>query len=186
MKKILLLIASVLLVQICATAAPNYNGFSVGYTICNDNRDFGLGLEASTPRIAVGFIDLGARAHIFNNWYSGTTTKTETEDWTPYQNLKFGLFAGNADFAGCVRPYGELGAVMVMTNSDFTKDSQEYGIYGNFGLEFKTMEGDKSPVLYFIEMGANGIFTETTADKIPAEPLYFHGFRSAAGIRWYF
>lgn len=91
-----------------------------------------------------------------------------------------------AAFAGPVRPYGEFGAVVIFTNSDFTDDAHEYGIYGNFGIEFRTDESGKSPLLYFLEMGANGILSDAGANRIPGKPLYFHGFRSSAGVRWYF
>lgn len=76
---------------------------------------------------------------------------------------------GNRRVSDIIKLYGEGGALL-LKDSDVT-----FGGYGIFGFEFFTSKDYKSPISYFIELGARGC-----PDTI------YNGFTSNVGFKFYF
>lgn len=188
MKKLSCVLTILIIFSSAAAFAQNtYQGFSLGYTISEDADSFGIGLEAKSPLFLDVFIGkLGLSTVVSNHWYEGLAEGETEETWSPYQSVKLGLFLAQKTDYG-FRPYSKLGALILFTNPDVDSESNCYGMYGDFGFEFFPGINDDSPASLFIELGSNSLFPAATADKTSeTKPMYHHGFRTAAGFRYYF
>jgi opacity protein-like surface antigen len=191
MKKQLTLIVMVLIMLLsttAATAANNYEGFSVGYSISDSAGSFGVGLEANSPLfIDLSFLGkLGFGLGVNNHWYQGLADGKTEETWTPYQSFKGGIILAQPVNTN-LRSYGKFGMVMLLANSDIDSESTPLGIYGDFGFEFFPDPSPDSPAALFIEIGTHSLFPVATADKAAStEPVYFQGLKVGAGFRYYF
>lgn len=163
-----------------ASAQDRTNKVNFGFGLTDSQGNFGLELEASSPRFLGDIFMIRARG----GWeYASADLFAGTNDhWTNFASARLGLIAGGEPVAGAVRPYGEFGMLAVFAG-DLTGKEFVPGIYGLFGLEFYTDEMLKeSPVAYYVELGSSGIDLETN-DTTPLS--FYNGFKVAAGVRFY-
>ena len=146
--------------------------FGVGFQLNQYQKDFGLGINITSPYFAGHNVALRLRGNymFFEHVNNGETI------WTPYSNISLGILGGSivGDF---MRLYGEGGIVCILPSSEFSSESFVIGGYGIFGFEFYIIEN----LNYFIEMG--GIGTGAKADKVTNKPIYSSGFMISTGIR---
>ena len=176
MKKTLALLAIMLT---CATEAraqhtPVNSGLGMGFHLIQNQRDFGFGLQATSPYIAGGSFALRVRSSLmFNEGLLDTAIQ-----WMPYYNLSIGLIGVGGKIGEHIRLYGEGGIVTLLPSDRFSSERMVVGGYGLFGFEFFM----NRMVNYFIEIG--GIGTGATADKIAGRPVYSNGMSISTGFRF--
>jgi len=162
------------------------NKFALGFQINQYQKDFGLGLNLTSPYFANNNMAVRFRANLMFNEHFENGSDTDGKDskddkdgttWTPYSNLSLGFFGVAGIVADFIRLYGEGGVICILPSSEFSSDSYVMGGYGLFGFEFYTY----SKFNYFIELG--GLGTGASADKIPGEPIYSNGFMISTGFR---
>lgn len=151
------------------------NGFGLGYQITQHQKDFGLGLNLTSPYFADNKIAVRARGNVM--WHEHINSDFKNT-WSEYYNLSLGLIGVSGEIAGFLRLYGEGGLIALLPSSNFSNEDLEMGGYGLFGFEFFS-----SPHFnYFIELG--GVGTGALANKLSTEPLYSNGFLMNVGFRY--
>ncbi len=153
------------------------SNLGMGFHLIQNQRDFGLGINLTSPYFANNKIAIRARGNFM--WYehldnNGTTT------WTPYSNLSIGIIGVGGEIGNFARLYGEGGLLVLLPSGDFSSESTDIGGYGLFGFEFFMNSSSN----YFIEIG--GVGTGATADKIPDNPIYSNGLMISVGYRYTF
>lgn len=177
MKKIGISIAVILLaLQTHAQERLNKN-FGIGGQVGQHQRDFGIGLNMTSPYFAHGKMAVRLRGNLV--WNEHLNRDSETT-WSSYSNLSIGFVQSVGEINNFVRIYGEGGAIMLFPSSEFSSKSIQVGGYGLFGFEFFF---DKH-FNYFVEAG--GIGTGAKADKIVGKPIYSNGFLINVGVRTQF
>jgi hypothetical protein len=152
------------------------DNISFAFSINRLQDDFGLGVNATTPFIknSVAF-KLGVNLQWLNHVPVNETHTT----WTPYFNIRFGALTRKFIIEKKLSIYGEGGMILLLPNSDFSKEKFGFGGYGLFGFEFTPANWG-----YFIELGGAG--TGAQADKLVNSPIYSNGFLISTGMRIYF
>lgn len=158
------------------TEAINTN-WGIGFHIKQNQRDFGLGINLTSPYFAKKQVALRVRANLlFNEHLKNTNTTT----WTPYSSMSIGVLGVAGKIGEFIRLYGEGGTTLLLPSSKFSSESIVFGGYGLFGFEFFM---DKSSN-YFIEIG--GVGSGATADKVVGNPIYANGLMINVGYRYVF
>jgi len=148
-------------------------GFGFGFQINQFQRDFGLGLNLTSPSFAKDKIAIRLRGNLMYN----ENVQNSTTTWTPYSNVSLGLIGVGGQIGNYIRVYGEGGVIGLLPSKEFSSKQFVFGGYGLFGFEFFTSSSSN----YFIEIG--GIGTGAKEDKIASKPIYSNGFLIAAGFR---
>jgi hypothetical protein len=174
MKKIILISLLTFLsigVIICQNEQVS-NKLGVGFQLNQFQKDFGLGINITSPYFAGNNVALRLRG----NYMFFEHVKNNETIWTPYSNISLGILGGSI-VKNFMRLYGEGGVIGILPSADFSSESFVMGGYGIFGFEFYMIEN----LNFFIEMG--GIGTGATADKVANKPIYSSGFMMSTGIR---
>jgi len=175
MKKNVLL---VLLLVFCmntlkAQEMPINRGLGLGFQLSQFQRDFGIGLNFTSPYFANEKIAVRLKGNlVYNENIQNSITK-----WTPYSNLSIGLVGASGKIGDYIRLYGEGGILGLLPSNEFSSNQFEFGGYGIFGFEF-FMNNTSN---YFIEIG--GVGTGAIADKIVYKPIYSNGLLISTGFR---
>jgi hypothetical protein len=174
MKKIILVLTTILLSISQVIYAQEKKHFSVGVNINQVQNDFGLGLHTTSPYFANNSVAVKLGANI--QWLQHID-KNETI-WSPYYNIQLGFRSRHPIIKDRLSVYAEGGTVLLFPNAIFSNKRTIFGGYGLLGLEFSA----NKKIGYFIELGGMG--TGALADKIPTKPIYSNGFTSSFGIRF--
>lgn len=168
-----------LLIAIFAAFTLNVRGqnqpkkLEIGFNVNQFQNDYGVGVHLISPYFLHSKVAVRAGANLqWFEYFSGTETT-----WSPYQNFQLGLRARSEILENKIFIYGEGGIVTILPNSDFSNESLEFGGYGVFGFEFKSI----SKFAYYIELG--GVGTGAVADKLVNKPIYSNGFLINVGLR---
>ncbi len=149
------------------------HGVGLGYQLIQFQRDFGLGLNFTSPYFAKDRIAVRIRGNLMFN----ENVQDQITTWTPYSNASLGLIGVGGMIGDHVRLYGEGGIVGLFPSSDFSSERFEFGGYGLFGFEFFMNRASN----YFIEIG--GIGSGAIADRIDNQPIYSNGLIISTGFR---
>lgn len=172
------LLAPVTLVMLLASPAQAQDGlnknFGIGGQVGQHQKDFGIGLNLTSPYFAHKKMAVRLRGNVL--WNQHPTGDAETT-WSPYSNLSLGFVQSVGEMGEFMRVYGEGGAIYLFPSDEFSSRSVEFGGYGLFGFEFFFDEH----MNYFIEAG--GVGTGARADEIPGKPIYSNGFLINVGVR---
>lgn len=153
--------------------APVSNGFGLGFQLNQYQRDFGIGLTASSPHFFNNRMALRYRGNLMWHEY---VQEGETS-WSPYFSSTLGLTGGCGILHEFLRLYGEGGLLLLFPNDNISTQKTVIGGYGLFGFEFY-MSAHNS---YFLEIG--GVGTGATADRLPNRPVYSNGLSLSVGYR---
>ncbi len=148
--------------------------FSLGFQLHDFNDDLGCGLNLTFPWF--GNKRVGLR-------YSGDVVFSKLNGWKPYGSSRLGFVGSSGLVKEFCRFYSEGGLQILIMTSDLSDDNVAFGGYGHFGFEFFLNPENHSPS-YYIELGSSGIYVH--ADKLAGEPMYFNGFCTGVGMRYYF
>jgi hypothetical protein len=177
MKHFITFLFAFLMITKAASAQENplNKGFGFGFQLVQYQKDFGFGLNVTSPAIIQDKIAIRLRGNLMYNEH----LKNGEITWSPYSNITLGVvgFAGNV--AEKIRLYGEGGVLGIFPSEEFSSKNAVIGGYGLFGFEFFMHESFN----YFIEIGSAG--TGATADKIPTKPIYSNGLSVSTGFRIY-
>ena len=150
------------------------NGFGIGGQVGQHQKDFGIGLNLTSPYFAHKKMAVRLRGNVlWNEHPNGDSEAT----WSSYSNLSLGFVQMVGEMGDFMRVYGEGGAIYLFPSDDFSSRSIVFGGYGLFGFEFFFDEH----MNYFIEAG--GVGTGARADEIPGKPIYSNGFLINVGVR---
>lgn len=177
MKRILILV-SIMTFITCSLNAQETTvskGFALGFQLNQYQKDFGLGLSATSPYFAHDRVAIRLRGNLMYNEH----LQGDKITWTPYANISIGVVGVTAYVAGSIKLYGEGGFIGIIPSSDFSGKDFVLGGYGLLGFEFYPNRKG----CYFIELG--GVGTGATADKVPSSPIYSNGFLISTGIRFH-
>lgn len=152
-------------------------GFSAGFNLSQYQRDFGLGLNLTSPFIVHDHIAARVRANVMWNEHAD---EQGSSTWTPYSNFSLGIVGVSGQISNFMRLYGEGGVIMLNPSNSFSTADYELGGYGLFGFEFFLHPKSN----YFLELG--GVGTGAHADKVEGSPIYSNGFMVNVGFRQYF
>ncbi len=152
------------------------NKFGVGFQLAQYQKDFGFGLNISSPYFAKNKLAIRARINLM---YNENIQNNETA-WSPYSNVSLGLIGVSGKIGNYIRLYGEGGLIGLFPSKEFSSDNFVLGGYGLFGFEFYMSSSSN----YFIEIG--GIGTGARADKILYKPIYSNGLSISTGFRIHF
>lgn len=174
MKKIIISFVSALLVlQVQAQEDLNKH-FGIGGQVGQHQKDFGIGLNVTTPYFANKRMAVRLKGNLV--WNEHLNSNSEAI-WSSYSNISLGFVQVVGEINNFVRIYGEGGAIFLFPSNEFSTKSIQFGGYGLFGFEFFF---DKH-LNYFFEAG--GVGTGAKADKIIGKPIYSNGFLINVGIR---
>lgn len=173
-----LLILSFLLVLVLNSYSQNnqndeLNGLGVGFQLNEYQKDFGLGVNITSPYFAKKTMAVRLRGNFMYHEH----LKNEKIDWTAYNNLTLGIVSGKTKITESIALYGEGGIVAIFPSSDFSSNEMEFGGYGLFGFEFYFVP----EFSYFFEAG--GIGTGAVANELHSDPIYSNGFLISVGCR---
>lgn len=176
MNKILLLILVVMSIVTTSVHGQDKainNGFGFGFQLNQYQRDFGIGLNITSPYFDIPEMAVRLRGNLmFNEYVQNQVTK-----WTPYFNASLGLIGGVGKIGDYIRLYGEGGMILLFPSELFSSDQVIFGGYGLFGFEFFMSNSPN----YFIEIG--GVGSGAIADKIANQPIYSNGLSVSVGFR---
>ncbi|MEM8969282.1 MAG: hypothetical protein AAGE93_22890 [Bacteroidota bacterium] len=145
-----------------------------GGQITQIQRDFGIGLNLTSPHFANGRSAIRLRTNIM--WNEHLNNDGETT-WTSYSNISLGFVSIAREIGDFARLYGEGGVILLLPSDTFSSESIEFGGYGLFGFEFYMSNNAN----YFLEIG--GVGTGAQADEVPNKPIYSNGLLISAGFR---
>lgn len=175
-----ILTATLLFLSMAAHAQPKRipyslpNKMSVGFNVNHFGRDFGIGLNVSSPAFLGGHMAIRASGNY--QWLSHTNVKG-SETWSGYTYYRLGAAGINMAIADGILLYGEGGVSMTVLDETMSTEPVTIGGYGLFGFEF-LIPGNVS---YFIELGGSG--SGASADKLSTSPIVANGFLAATGLR---
>lgn len=155
-------------------------GLSFGFQLNQYQKDFGMGLQVTSPFFAYEKIAFRVRANLMFNEHlegEGFIPNNYTVTWTPYTNVSIGAIGKATDIGDFMRLYGEGGLIAILPNSDFSDEDIVLGGYGLFGFEFFFIPQGS----YFIEIG--GVGTGARAEKTLGQPIYSNGLTISTGLR---
>lgn len=175
-KYILAIILSITFLSSSAQEKGPNNGLSVGFQLTEIQRDFGVGMNITSPFFADQMLAIRLRSSMMFNEY---VSEGETL-WAPYANLSLGLVSGRTFIHESIALYGEGGVIALFPSSDISTNDLEIGGYGLFGFEFYF----SNYFSYYLEAGAVGV--NATADVLQNKPVYSNGFLINVGWRMNF
>ena len=149
----------------------------LGFHLSQNQKDFGLGLNVTSPYFAQKKIAVRLRGNVVWNEHLNIHNTTT---WTPYSNVFLGVLGVAGEIGGFLRLYGEGGTVCLFPSRTFSSEDYKLGGYGIFGFEFFLDNRSN----YFIEIG--GIGTGAVADKVSSKPIYSNGLLLNVGFRHQF
>jgi hypothetical protein len=173
MKKHMLLIVLTFVLLGSGLSAQISDKLAIGFQLSQYQRDFGFGLNITSPHFANDKIAVRLRSNLMYNQHPDGLETT----WTPYFNLSLGVLGVSTVVNDWIRLYGEGGVLFLFPNDEFSSESLEVGGYGLFGFEFYMAERSN----YFIEIGGAGIGAQ--ADEIIQSPIYSNGLIIQVGFR---
>lgn len=175
MKKILLIFifSSLSIHFVKAQENPPKKGLGLGGQISQYQRDFGIGISATSPYFVPNTMAVRLRGNLMFFQH----VKDGSETWTRYFNVTAGIFTITGCIGENIKLYGEGGVIGLIPSSEFSDEGFVFGGFGLFGFEFYMSHATN----YFIEIG--GVGTGATADKIATSPIYSNGFMISAGFR---
>ncbi len=153
---------------------PLNNGVGFGFQLNQYQKDFGAGLNVTSPYFANEKVAVRLRGNVLFHEHP----KDEEMTWTPYANGSIG-FIGTVGYVGNIRLYGEGGLIGLFPSDKFSSERTHFGGYGLFGFEFFF----RSSGNYFIEIG--GVGTGAKADKLPGNPIFSNGLIIGTGFRFH-
>jgi len=173
MRKILMAFAAFAGFTLHVSGQNQSNKLELGIQVNQFQNDFGIGAHLISPYFLNSKVAVRAGANFqwFEHYEGAETT------WTPYQSFQLGLRSRTAIIENTLFIYGEGGVILILPNSDFSSEDNEFGGYGVFGFEFKPSQ----KFAYFIELG--GVGTGAKADLVGNEPIYSNGFLTQVGFR---
>ncbi len=148
----------------------------IGYQILQYQKDFGFGLNYTTPKFYNDSLALRIKSSLI---YNENVQNSETV-WSQYSNLSLGLVGNAGNVENNVRTYWETGLLVVFPATDISDKKSVFGIYSLFGFEFYGYP-DFS---YFAEIG--GVAINCVAEKSVNKPIYSNGLSISSGLRFYF
>ncbi|NPD45245.1 MULTISPECIES: hypothetical protein [unclassified Lentimicrobium] len=163
-------------ILISAFSQEKRHQFNAGFQLGQYQKDFGIGLQVTTPYFAKQKVAFRLRGNLMFNEH---IHKKETT-WTPYSNLSLGIIGVAGEINDKIRLYGEGGALFIFPSTELSSEQMEFGGYGLFGFEFFMSNGSN----YFIEIG--GVGTGAIADKVLYKPIYSNGLIINTGFRFFF
>ena len=170
----LLLIALSLIASSALAQEKQINtGMGFGFQLNQYQRDFGFGLNLTSPYFAHDKIAVRVRGNLMYN----ESVQNSLTTWVPYSNVSLGLIGVGGKIGDYIRLYGEGGVIGLFPSEKFSSEQFVFGGYGLFGFEFFMHAGSN----YFIEIG--GIGTGARADKIATQPIYSNGLLISTGFR---
>jgi hypothetical protein len=178
MRRSLLIILAILLFVASHTAwsqSEKTNALAVGFNLHQYQRDFGLGLNFTSPYSSGG---LAGRFEANLQWLEHYPTSADSPTWSSYFNIKAGFVSRNFVVDDKLAVYGEGGVIVLFPSSTFSSHSTQFGGYGVFGFEFRPTHF----VGQYLELG--GLGTGAKADKSSGKPVYSNGFMISTGIRF--
>jgi hypothetical protein len=152
---------------------PLNKGVGFGFQLNQYQKDFGFGLNLTSPHFAHDQVAVRMRGNLM--YYE--QLKDNEYTWTPYTNLTLGLIGVGGYVSENIRLYGEGGVIGIFPSEDFSTQNLAIGGYGLFGFEFFMANSTN----YFIEIGSVG--KGDTADKLPGKPIYSNGLTVSTGFR---
>ena len=162
----------------CVTAFgqddPLNKGVGFGFQLNQYQKDFGAGLNITSPYMADGKFAVRLRGNVMFHEH----LKDAETTWTPYSHGSLG-FVSVVGYVGNVRLYSEGGVIALFPSNEFSSESTNFGGYGLFGFEF--FFNNKGN--YFIEIG--GVGTGAKADKLPTQPIFSNGLVIGTGFRFH-
>ena len=145
---------------------PNkFNHFSIGFQICQYQKDFGVGLQITSPYI-IKRMAFRFRANM----------QFSDPSWLPYTNLTLSFVNRYMVFQDKLYVYAEAGGGMIIANRSVSNDAVYGSGFGLFGVEFHP----KPPIGFYFEMGGMGTGARTTVGN-----SYSNGFILHYGMRFY-
>lgn len=174
MKKVLVI--ALLNVALIAKAQeePIKSKFGIGFQLEQIQRDFGLGLNITTPYFFNSKMAIRLKGNYL--WHDHLDASLE-HTWSPYSNASLGMVYKVGEIKNFIRLYGEGGLITVFPSTNFAAPTTKIGGYGLFGFEFYFHKNFN----YFIELGGAG--TGAVADRVPGKPIYSNGFIINVGFR---
>lgn len=157
-----------------AQDTPLNSGMGFGLQLNQYQRDFGAGLNVTSPYFANDRIALRLRGNVLFHEHPKNAETT----WTAYSNASLGVI-GVVGYVGNIRLYSEGGVIGLFPSATFSSESSHFGGYGLFGFEFFFNNRGN----YFIEIG--GVGTGAKADKLPDKPLFSNGLVIGTGFRFH-
>lgn len=173
-----LLLSAFILISsgIAAQEAPS-GKMSFGFNLAQYQKDFGLGITATSPFFLHESLAIRFRANVMWNEHVDMNLASPEITWSQYTNLTLGVIGVGGTISDWARLYGEGGVLFILPNADFSSSSLDVGGYGLFGFEFFM----NPHVNYYIELG--GVGSGARADKIALNPIYSNGFLIQTGFR---
>jgi hypothetical protein len=159
-----------------AQETPINTGMGIGFQLVQYQRDFGIGLNLSSPYFVYDNIALRLKG---NTMFNETVIDGETT-WLPYSNASLGIVGVGGMIGNRIRLYGEGGVVAIIPPAKISDKDMFVGGYGLFGFEF--FFGNMGN--YFIEIG--GLGSGAKADKVPSKPIFSNGMTLSTGFRFFF
>lgn len=147
---------------------------SAGINLNHFGRDFGIGLNVSSPAFLGGHMTIRASGNY--QWLAHPNIKGN-ETWSGYTYYRLGAAGINMAIADGILLYGEGGVSATLLDKTMSAEPVTIGGYGLFGFEF-LMPGNIS---YYIELGGAG--SGAAADKLPSSPIVANGFLASGGMR---
>jgi hypothetical protein len=147
------------------TISPKSNHFSLGFQLCQYQKDFGIGIHFTSPYI-IGQMAFRLRGNV----------QFADPSWAPYGNIHLSFVNRIPVIKQKLFVYGEGGGGIIIANNSVSS-SPVYGSgFGLFGVEFNPI-----PVLgFYFEMGGMGTPARTTTGN-----PYSNGFILNTAMRFY-
>lgn len=154
----------------------NRNLPSLGFTVNQLHRDFGMGSCITSPYFMGK--TFAVRFNYSRNWYEHPGA-TGIYTWSDYQNVRLGIVGVGGVILNHVRLYGEGGVGRFFGLGLLSERGSSPSGYGLIGFEFLFKESRNGS--YFIELGGCG--TGLRADKLSGRPFIGQGFMFVTGFR---
>lgn len=152
---------------------------ALGFQLNQYQKDFGMGINISTPYLIHDRVALRLRVNMMFNESLDEYASTIEYRWYPYFNTQLGLIGVAGYVSPRIKLYGEGGIVFLFPNQDISSENFKFGGYGHFGFEFYMSNFNS----YFIELG--GVGTGAKANLALGKPIYSNGFLISTGFRFH-
>ncbi len=146
---------------------PNkFNHFSMGFQLCEYQKDFGIGIHFTSPYI-IKRMAFRLRANL----------QFVEPTWAPYGQVTLSFVNRYPVIKDKLYVYSEGGGGIIIANRGVSPDAVYGSGFGLFGVEFHPI----SPLGFYFEMGGIG-----TAARTATGYSYSNGFILHSGMRFYF
>lgn len=180
MKRFNILLITIIVSTLTLNTRVNGNdlnrGFGFGFQLNQYQKDFGLGLNVTSPLFLKGYVGVRLRANLM---FNENVQDLSNSVWSAYSNISLGLIGISGMVGESIRLYGEGGIVGILPSDEFSSESFVLGGYGIFGFEFFMSHFNN----YFIEIGAVG--SGAREDENLTQPIYSNGLIICTGFRFY-